>query len=1090
MISALHAGNPLLSESTLLLLNVDPPVVTDAPKRPEPSGEDIAVLVRKVRPQFQLGLLGFIKGSDADENLRRMAHVAAELERAASSNEVHQLWWVIGGVLEGIAAGGLETSVALKRLIGQADREIKRLQEEGEESVAANPPTDLVNNLLYYVARTKEGGPRCKSIRAAFNLSGFGPGDEQVEEMREALSAPSARLMKTVADAIREDLGKAKDVLDILVRTGMQDRTELTDQVDLLRKISDTLGVLGLGALREIVQQRSTELAEIAAADEAPDEAQLVSLAAALIEVESRLDTELVNQVRAVESDGEEGMDDAEFHQVAGAVLRECMVNLAHIKESITAVLSQPADAFELDALEEQIRGMSAGLMMLGKSRAVDILNRIGGAIKNCVAQNPGETDPSSLNRLADSIVSLEYYMETLKAGRKEPVYMLENAERSLDAIETNHPFEAPVDEPPETHTATLQIDTEQLAALPEGAKEDAQETSGTVVPDPGDLARTAVINAPVMATEGDQPDPELVEIFIEEAKEEIEAIARHFPVWADNQRDEEALITVRRSIHTLKGSGRMVGAAQMGEYCWNIENLLNKLISKTVEITGPVLVYLADAVDALPQLLEQLESGTEPTSDLGAIAADAACFAEGVLPERYSRATPEPEPEEEQVVEDEELLTPDELDTQEPEPEPRGIDPVLLDILSRESAGHIAAARAFLDDCAASSEAFPVSEEMHHACHTLQGSVTMAEANDVAVITGPLYRIIEPLYRRGQALSEGQDQLCRDALEAIEAVIAYLLDAKGGVPNTLDVEARLTEAAEAVGAASDVISPEKAPEEVQADATEEESAAVDVNLAEAEEDEEPASEFDAEIAAIFAEEATEILEAADAALAMLAQNSSNSVPLEELQRHLHTLKGGARMAGIATMGDFSHELESMLIRANHDGGGLDEDTLNLLQASFDELHRMRDEVPSGKVAPAAELMARLLGETDTPEVPAAITEEAQAEEPLEDESLVPEPENLGELARELTSGEPPAETSGELPEELVAAAQPQPDMVPRKEMARVDSQMLEDLLNNAGEISIAHSRMNQQVSSMRFNLEELGQTVRRLQAQLRNLEN
>ena len=48
---------------------------------------------------------------------------------------------------------------------------------------------------------------------------------------------------------------------------------------------------------------------------------------------------------------------------------------------------------------------------------------------------------------------------------------------------------------------------------------------------------------------------------------------------------------------------------------------------------------------------------------------------------------------------------------------------------------------------------------------------------------------------------------------------------------------------------------------------------------------------------------------------------------------------------------------------------------------------------------------------------------------------------------------------------------------------------MLEDLLNNAGEISISHSRMNQQVSSLQFNLEELGQTVRRLQGQLRKLE-
>ena len=35
---------------------------------------------------------------------------------------------------------------------------------------------------------------------------------------------------------------------------------------------------------------------------------------------------------------------------------------------------------------------------------------------------------------------------------------------------------------------------------------------------------------------------------------------------------------------------------------------------------------------------------------------------------------------------------------------------------------------------------------------------------------------------------------------------------------------------------------------------------------------------------------------------------------MDELKRHLHTLKGGARMAGIAAMGNLSHELETLLI--------------------------------------------------------------------------------------------------------------------------------------------------------------------------------
>ena len=56
--------------------------------------------------------------------------------------------------------------------------------------------------------------------------------------------------MKTVAAAIKEDLARVKDVLDIFVRTGMNKSSELVPQLELLKKISDTLGVLGLGELR------------------------------------------------------------------------------------------------------------------------------------------------------------------------------------------------------------------------------------------------------------------------------------------------------------------------------------------------------------------------------------------------------------------------------------------------------------------------------------------------------------------------------------------------------------------------------------------------------------------------------------------------------------------------------------------------------------------------------------------------------------------------------------------------------------------------------------------------------------------------
>ncbi len=117
---------------------------------------------------------------------------------------------------------------------------------------------------------------------------------------------------------------------------------------------------------------------------------------------------------------------------------------------------------------------------------------------------------------------------------------------------------------------------------------------------------------------------------------------------------------------------------------------------------------------------------------------------------------------------------------------------------------------------------------------------------------------------------------------------------------------------------------------------------------------------YDAEIASIFTEESAELLEAADRALSDWLQ-SRTPHPMGELKRHLHTLKGGARMAGISAMGNLSHELETLLISVDDGRVESTEIVEDLLQGSIDELHRMRDTVITGKpVRPAAKLIQHI----------------------------------------------------------------------------------------------------------------------------------
>src|SRR5579872_7242251 len=630
-------GHSLLSEGTLLLLNLR----SDKQAQPQPvtAGEPpmtVEQWARRLRSRYQMGLIGWIRGERAEQNLEILAAVAQKLEQTATRQPVFQLWWVIGAVIEALQHNGLENGQSVKRLLGLGDREMRRLFAEGEARYAQNPPIELLNNLLYYVGRAESSGGRVGAVRASFRLSELLPVDESIEQERENLSAPSVKLMQTVAAAIREDLSRVKDVLDIFVRRGAGQPGELAPQVELLRKIGDTLGVLGLGELRANVQTETERLEKIASGAAVADEAALVEIAATLISVEDRLDGSLVGLILPRDSGEPEQTTDTEFQQVQASVLRECIVNLARIKEAITQSVGGTLDAAGLDSWQDLMRGMKAALLMLGKARAVEVIEGINTQLKRVMQPGIHVLPPGFVDRLADAIVSVEYYMETLQAGRSDPWYMLDNALACVQALEQQQAVAVPTVPPlePSVFAKTVQIP----APHPLDATHVADV--GATAPDFGEQAPVLTPSSTArLAALAENADPELVKLFIEEAREELVKIERSFPVWDQNPLEREALVTVRRSFHTLKGSGRMVGARELGELAWAVENLLNRVLDNTLSRSPAILDVLRDAIAALPQMIEHLEKGSPVAADIAGIAARAHALASGRQPASARRA-------------------------------------------------------------------------------------------------------------------------------------------------------------------------------------------------------------------------------------------------------------------------------------------------------------------------------------------------------------------------------------------------------------------------------------------------------------------
>ena len=123
--------------------------------------------------------------------------------------------------------------------------------------------------------------------------------------------------------------------------------------------------------------------------------------------------------------------------------------------------------------------------------------------------------------------------------------------------------------------------------------------------------------------------DAEILEIYLEEAEEETANIVRLQKDWMLYPEDENALKNICRAFHTIKGSGRLVGALKIGEFAWDYEQLLDRIIDKTVPPEKPVIEAVGKAGTALTELVHELKTFEEPSSDISYLRGLARALAE-----------------------------------------------------------------------------------------------------------------------------------------------------------------------------------------------------------------------------------------------------------------------------------------------------------------------------------------------------------------------------------------------------------------------------------------------------------------------------
>ena len=1010
------------SEIVLYAPNLDR-LVEREPVVPGSGNPQLSDLIHELRNQYHKGLLAWYRHTADAKGLHQVLEVVRAINAAAGTRRLRRLMDAAEALVITLEEGEFTADDHVKQLFGRLDRVFKTIMAEGEETAMSHFPMELLKHMLYFVSRSHSQDTVVQSVKRTADLANSFPDRMEVTSVAGGLDQ---EVLSAVFEELQSELAVVQENLDLYIRGDREETHRLQGLGDRLRRIADTLGMLGKGALREKLVEVAARLDEMADGRLQPDDDQLMTLATVLVQAEGALGGSGRPRLTATMKEDEAQESEEEFDE---AVLREAFTEFSRIKEGLETYLHDASQRHRLSEVAQEVHKLGGIFDVAGLGDLAALLRNAEPELQK-LQSDPSELDPHQRGALVDFFAALDYYLEARLDGRSHLDPILEQARTSLEQFHLEeHEFQGEV--PPEFTGETdrkpvgvpLYGEEGAIDNLQSGEQETekVEESAAEIKGTEASIQQAAEVQAEAGATETaqsgseageaadktltpmDELDPEIADIFIEEAQEELEVIGDQYPRWRQDLSNQTALEVFRRSFHTLKGSGRMVGAMVIGEFAWSVENLLNRIMDGTVQPTAPVLSFLDQAVAALPLMLEAQIKGEPAPIDVESLRQRGFDLAEGAWAEEIEATT---------------SVEPTEVVMEDVAPAPAlELADELHQVFRTEAGNHLETLENYLAQCA---ESCSMTSEVVRAIHTLRGSAHLAGLNPMAELAAEMEHYCAHLRQLDQPLEHDEQQLMRRFIDTMIGLLAVINRPGSELPDWETVRDEIHAADQRL---PEVISELEAPSDSHF-------------LGE--------TESERDLKDSYLEEAARLLEALHEEFERWMARRDQAEAVDAIHRNLHGLKGGARNVGFAALGDLAEGLERYFDLLQEIDGDVDDDTRQTLRGLVETFEDALD---------ALHLNGRLPDLSDAIERARTLVlqlEQLSPEPGEESETVVPEeePESIL-LAEQWEESEQQTESSNLSTSHLgdtLQTVQPLPE--------DIDPELLELFLEEAGEIT------------------------------------
>ncbi len=417
-----------------------PDFCCDVPLRPlEGTDTEYEILARRMRLTFQVALLGVLRERNEVVSKKLVARASRGLARLCQGAPMGQMWCLLAIAADAMLDRNMGFNKARKRLLMRVEKYARELVYVGKVATTKDAPDSLIKDLVHLLFLSGSGNPEVTRVLAAYRLAPSEFPDAILEAHSRRLYGPGSDVLKSLSEALQEELNQLKDKLDIIERGIEPDLAELASIADTLERLANTLLMLDLNRLAGIARDEAAKLRQWEEEKRLPAEEELYRLADSVLGVEDAV-MQIVTRGITSETDALAG---TEHHRNESIYLQEAIWVVADearsaltlAKRAITAFIESDFDKLHLANLPGTLRSIWGGLQMVDDHQAANVIARVATSIQERLLDAKEPPATQVLEALADALTSLEYYIESIGRREERNSDLLNLAESSLDDV-------------------------------------------------------------------------------------------------------------------------------------------------------------------------------------------------------------------------------------------------------------------------------------------------------------------------------------------------------------------------------------------------------------------------------------------------------------------------------------------------------------------------------------------------------------------------------------------------------------------------------------------------------------------------------